>query len=76
MCFVFFFFVWFVLHNSFYVDGGARFELENWPEKWQGIYFYLCLHVHGERAVLEVHRRVPFPPKCELRRTFCSLTCP
>jgi hypothetical protein len=34
-------------------ETGARFELENWPEKWQGIYFYLCLHVHGERAVLE-----------------------
>lgn len=33
---------------------GRRFEIFNWPEKWQGIYFLLCLHVHGERVVLEV----------------------
>ena len=37
---------------SWLADGTEKFELEEWPRKFQGIYLLLALHALGERAGL------------------------
>ncbi len=38
-------------------ESTEQFERNIWPDKWLGIYFALSIHVHGEKAVLDVRNK-------------------